>query len=110
MMAGPGKGSPEVTKLEQALEELEGGPPWEGASPGALHPRKKLVLSQKVPVQGFRLDRANVPLTQPCSVSQASDYQTLTLSQVGPLGVCRYATPRPAFLVGKLPGEQQLSR
>lgn len=66
MMAGPGKGSPEVTKLEQALEELEGGPPWEGVSPGALHPRKKLVLSQKVPVQGFRLGRANVPLTQPC--------------------------------------------
>lgn len=27
MMAGPGKGSPEVTKLEQALEELEGGLP-----------------------------------------------------------------------------------
>lgn len=76
MVAGPRKGPPEMTKLEQALEGLEGGPLWEGVSPGALHPRKELVLSQNVPVQGLWLGRAYVPLTQPCSVSQASDYQT----------------------------------
>lgn len=65
MIAGPGKGPPEVTKLEQVLEGLEGGLPWEGVSPGALHSRKELVLSQKVPVQGLRLGRASVPLTSP---------------------------------------------
>lgn len=61
MMAGPGKGSPEVTKLEQALEELEGGSPLGGGLPRCSSSQKEAGLESEGSSSGIPTGQSQCP-------------------------------------------------